>query len=159
MKNKEYHIEVSNRGNVFDPMGESARHDMVDLGIKGVKSVKVSQLYRITADSSQQEIDLLCGKLLSDPVTQRYLAVAAGRKTVPKGKYVVEVWPKPGVTDAVGESVMKAGKDMGIRGLLNINTGLRYYISGTAELTAEKIDTICGRLLANPVIQTYTILS
>jgi len=157
MKNKEYRIEVSNRENIFDPMGESARHDMVDLGIKGVKSVKVSQIYRIEAGSSPAEIDLLCGKLLADPVTQRYLTAAAGKKTGPKSKYIVEVWLKPGVTDAVGESVMKAGKDMGISGLLNINTGLKYYISGNTELTAEKINTICSRLLANSVIQTYTI--
>jgi phosphoribosylformylglycinamidine synthase len=62
---------------------------------------------------------------------------------------------KNGVTDTVAESVIKAARDMGIDKALKVKTGHKYVFNGPApEATLQQI---AKRLLANPMIQEYTI--
>lgn len=67
--------------------------------------------------------------------------------------WVVEVAYKPGVTDAVGDSVKKGINDLGIKKISKIATVQKYIIEG--DLNFKEIERICRDLLANSVIQTY----
>ena len=69
--------------------------------------------------------------------------------------WIVEVRFKPGVTDAVGESVIKGINDLGISGISAAQTGQEYRICG--RLHRRTIEIISRSLLANEVIQTFTI--
>ena len=76
-------------------------------------------------------------------------------------KYLTEVRIelKPGVIDAEGETIQKSLKLLGYP-VSNVKTVQVYDITIEAETIkdAEKnIDDACKRLLANPVIQNYSI--
>jgi len=70
-------------------------------------------------------------------------------------KWEVEVWYKPGVTDAVGDSVKKGVSDLGISGVTSVKTGQVYIIEG--KLDKKQVDKICSGLLANGIVQFYKI--
>ena len=72
-----------------------------------------------------------------------------------KMKYEVEVWYKPGVTDAVGDSVKKGIRDLNIKGTESVKTGQVYIISG--KLGTKDIEKICEGLLSNNVVQFYKV--
>ncbi|MBU2608745.1 MAG: phosphoribosylformylglycinamidine synthase subunit PurL, partial [Chloroflexi bacterium] len=113
------------------------------------------------ADLTPEQGDLIGGYLLSDPVTQDYrsFALAAGdgwsapgAQEGPGGQpYIIEVSHNPGVTDPVESTVMKAIKDLGVTAVNGVKTARRYLIHG--QLDEAELDTICSRLLVNPIIQ------
>jgi len=148
-RQKQVVVAVTYRRGVFDATGEIVKHDIVDLGIQGVQSVKVSSLYSIEGTLGGDRLKSLCRALLADPVTQEFRISGGGQK----GR-CIRVWFKPGVTDAVGESVMEACAAMGVSGVDRVRTGKEYVLTG--KLSADDRKRICERLLANTVIQTYT---
>ena len=68
-------------------------------------------------------------------------------------KWEVEVWYKPGVTDAVGDSVKKGIGDLGITKIDEVKTGQVYIIKG--KVNKKEIEKICKGLLANEIVQYY----
>jgi phosphoribosylformylglycinamidine synthase subunit PurS len=145
-------IEIFYKEGVFDATNEIIRHGIADLGVPGIESVVVTQLYSIDGTMGDKEITSLCGGLLADPVTQSY-RFEDGHSSGPGRS--VKVWYKPGVTDATGESVLKAAEDMGIRGIEKVHTGSKYMLCG--NISEEDIKKLCERLLANTVIQIFEI--
>ena len=101
----------------------------------------------------------MCSELLADPVIQDYTYQRFGdcsaSSTSETGVWTVEVRFKPGVTDAVGESVVKGIHDLGINGVCAARTGQKYWIFGNLDLNT--IETISRSLLANEVIQAFDI--
>jgi phosphoribosylformylglycinamidine (FGAM) synthase PurS component len=145
-------IEIFYKKGVFDATAEIVNRGIIDFGIDGVRSVKVSRLYKIENSLTIVEMRFLCENLLIDPIVQSFLINSKLSKT---DGHSIQVWYKPGVTDAVGKSVLKASRDMGIKGIDKVSTGSKYIISG--KLKQEDIKRICGRLLVNSVIQTYEV--
>jgi phosphoribosylformylglycinamidine synthase len=164
MNKRNYKIEISNKKNVVDIFGSGIKHDIIDLGINGVTSVNVSHIYRIQGNINIAGIRSLCKNLLVDPITQKYKIYIEHKDSsntkkntkVCSNRYTIEVWFKPGVTDTVGESVLKSSSDMGIKNITEIKTGTKYIITGK-NLKYKDIEKICNRLLANSVIQSYQI--
>ena len=70
-------------------------------------------------------------------------------------KWHVEVWYKPGVTDATGQSVKKGIEDLGIKTVTSVRSGQVYILDGRAS--KNDVRDICGKLLANGVIQNFII--
>ncbi len=70
-------------------------------------------------------------------------------------KYEIEVWSKPGVTDAAGDSVKKGIQDLNVKGVESVKAGQVYIISG--KITKKDAEKICSGLLSNNVVQTYKI--
>ena len=153
MKGKACIVEVFYKKGVFDAAAVSARHGMAELGISGAASVVISQLYRIESSLTAAEIRSLAKNALTDPVVQDFKVYA--KDTAKHQGYAVSVWYKSGVTDATGDSVLIACKDMGIKGIDTVSTGAKYVIKG--KLKPADIKRICERMLANTVIQTYEI--
>jgi phosphoribosylformylglycinamidine synthase len=155
-----YTIEVHHQKKFRDRHGEHVRHDAQDLGIGTVPVVTFAQVYRVEGAISADQAQLAAARLLTDPVTET-CTVTAVTTPAPRGAVKklsarqIEVWLKPGVTDTVAESVGKALKDMGIMQDVRIKTGQRYVFQG--PVTVKKLRQIAERLLANPMVQEYTL--
>ena len=160
-----YKIEIFHKDGVFDAEGEKVKSDIRDLGISGIKKVKTEQLYIINGNLTDKEIETVCKELLIDSVVQEYRIVDSpkmGRsQTITSHTqtesdiYSIEVFYKKGVTDAVGESTLKAIKDMGIENVNSVRTGRKYLLIGS--LAESDLGKIATRILANTVVQEYKI--
>jgi phosphoribosylformylglycinamidine synthase PurS subunit len=72
----------------------------------------------------------------------------------------VLVRPKEGVLDPQGQAVERALPALGFEGVSNVHVGrlieLELSDGGPEEVTA-RVDEMCERLLANPLIESYEI--
>ena len=74
-------------------------------------------------------------------------------------KTIVYVRLKDGVLDPQGITIHKALTQMGYEDFLSVRSG-RFFeleIKGDAANIDRKIDDICSKLLANPVIEKYSV--
>ena len=151
-------IEVSYKLETPDAIGQGILQDIADLGLIGVESVHTVQIYWIEGEVSSDAIERICTELLADPVTQNYAYSRSDNQ--PPGQsddsvWTIEVRLKPGVTDAVGDSVLKGLRDMGVLDIQTAQTGQKYRIHG--DLDQAKLEMISQQLLANEVIQIFEI--
>ena len=149
-----WRIEVCNKTGIFDSAGEGVKKDIEDLGIKGVESVEVVQVYIIEGDILRSGIKRIARELLADCVTQSYAfrsdPIAGGKRRAGKSS-IVEVTYNVGVMDPVEESVKKGILDLGVKGVESVKTAKRYIING--KLNGAKLKTVTEKLLINKVIQ------
>jgi len=73
----------------------------------------------------------------------------------PKARRYAEVWLKPGVTDPVAETTVRAIRDIGIGNDISAATGVRYVFKG--KVSRRTVEAICRSLLANGLIHDTTI--
>ena len=146
-------IEVSLKSHLPDARGLGLARDIYDLGISTVSSVHVTDIYWLDADLPIEKVDLICRRLLADPVTQNcWNGQGIKKRTKAKpASHTVEVTYNAGVTDPVEDSVMKAICDFGIADVKAVKTAKRYTIEG--KLDEAQLDLISRRLLVNPIIQ------
>jgi len=74
-------------------------------------------------------------------------------------KAIVYVRLKDGVLDPQGVTIHKALTQMGYEDFLSVRSG-RFFeleIKGDASNIDRKIDEVCSKLLANPVIEKYSV--
>jgi phosphoribosylformylglycinamidine synthase II len=151
-----HRIEVSLKSHLPDARGIGLVKDIHDLGITTVSEVRVVDIYWLDAELASDKLDLICQRLLADPITQEYQAFAslgdsAGGVEINEQTHTVQVAYNAGVADPVEETVMKAVRDLGIEGVSAVKTAKRYIIKG--QLSEEQLGTISDRLLVNPIIQ------
>ncbi|MDD2752877.1 MAG: phosphoribosylformylglycinamidine synthase subunit PurS [Candidatus Omnitrophica bacterium] len=151
---KKVTVEIKNKPEIYDASAAGTKHSIKDLGIKNVTETETSQLFVIEGNPDKKQLDRIINELLTDTVTQYGKISRVAEKH--GFNYVVDVFYKPGVTDAAGESALKAIKDMGIKTVNNVSTATRFYIKG--KLSKEEIQKICEKLLANLIIQNYFII-
>jgi phosphoribosylformylglycinamidine synthase len=75
-------------------------------------------------------------------------------------RVVVDVMPKPEILDPQGKAVLGALDRLGFAGIESIRQGKRFEIELDAEPTPKlvaEIERAAGTLLANPVIEDYTV--
>ena len=151
-------IEVSYKPETPDAIGQGILQDINDLGLTGVESVHTVQIYWIEGDINANAIERICAELLADPVTQNYVYSHSDNHAPKQSEdsvWTIEVRLKPGVTDAVGDSVLKGLRDMEIPDVQTAQTGQKYRIHG--RLNQAKLEMIAQQLLANDVIQIFEI--
>jgi phosphoribosylformylglycinamidine synthase len=141
-------IEVFTKKGLRDMRGEHVLNDILQAGID-VKKVEYSPVYAIEGINKTQA-SLIGKELLSDKITESFTTERRGAKAS-----VIKVWYKHGVTDAAGESVKKALRDLGIKNEVKVKTGHIYYISGAAN--KKVLEKIATSVLANTLIQEYEI--
>jgi phosphoribosylformylglycinamidine synthase II len=144
-------IEIRNKPEIFDAIGESTKKDILDIGIAGIKSVSFIQAYSLEGDLEQGGLERIARALLCDPITQEYAINEDFSFEHERNSHVVEVAYNPGVMDPVEESAKKAIGDMGIEKVKSIKTRRRFVLKG--ELTNDEISSITEKLLCNKVIQ------
>ena len=149
-----YRVEVSTKPGLPDARGESLRRN-----IAGIQSLTVTDLYFLKGALDEAAVSRLVGTLLHDPVVEQahWFALDADTATPnqPAGGWSVEVTLHPGVTDSVAESLLAGAALIEVEGLEQVATGQRYDLAG--DLTDAAVRRIAASLLANEVIQTWTI--
>ncbi|MBI5555029.1 MAG: phosphoribosylformylglycinamidine synthase subunit PurS [Elusimicrobia bacterium] len=152
----QYVIEVGYKDNILDALGESINKDIHDLGIKLVSKIKSVQIYKIDADLNFAQIEDICDKLLIDPITQEYVINKSIDAAASEKHFVIEVWFKKGVTDAVSDTVITGIKDLGFQAeRITVHTGAKYILYG--KLQTKEVKSIASKLLANNIVQDYFI--
>ena len=148
-----HRVEVRLKSHLPDARGRGLVRDIHDLGIETVSRVSVVDVYWLDADLAPDKLDLICRRLLADPVTQeyRYQTAVPVEGEVGTDYHTVEVAYNAGVTDPVEDTVMKAVRDLAIDEVRAVKTTRRYLIEG--HLDESQLETICNQLLVNPIIQ------
>lgn len=75
-------------------------------------------------------------------------------------KIIVDVMLKPDIRDPQGEAISRACQRLGFGEVLSVRQGKRFEVEvgGPAEPgTLERIGELAGELLANPVIEEFTL--
>jgi phosphoribosylformylglycinamidine synthase len=75
-------------------------------------------------------------------------------------KATVCVTLKPGLLDAQGKTVKSALESLGFKGVTDVRVGkyIELEITGTKAASAKReVESMCKKLLANPVVETYQI--
>ena len=73
---------------------------------------------------------------------------------------VVSVTLKRGLLDAQGKTVKSALESLGFKGLASVRVGKHIEIEldhRSAASAKKDVERMCKKLLANPVVETYTI--
>jgi phosphoribosylformylglycinamidine synthase len=72
-------------------------------------------------------------------------------------RVVVDVMLKPEILDPQGQAVINALPRMGVSDVTSVRIGKRIEIEFTGEPDLERAREIADKLLANPVIEDFTL--
>jgi phosphoribosylformylglycinamidine synthase PurS subunit len=72
-------------------------------------------------------------------------------------RVVVDVMLKPEILDPQGQAVHGALTRLGVAGVAGVRQGKRFEIELEGEIDRAALDTIAATLLANTVIEDYTV--
>ncbi len=75
-------------------------------------------------------------------------------------RVVVDVMPKPEISDPQGHAIAAALPSLGCTGVASVRQGKRFELELEGELDAVRLATIeriAGTLLANPVIENFVV--
>jgi len=148
-----YRVEVSPLEPGHDPRGEALVAEIGALGIPGVLSVAVTDLFFLEGELSPEAVERITQQLLVDPVIQRAQWMPLGQEQGVPG--AVEVVMLPGVTDNVASSLLKVSGMMGFGELQRAASGQRYTVRG--ELDRGTLHRVAREVLANEVIHTFSV--
>jgi phosphoribosylformylglycinamidine synthase II len=137
-----------------DPAADALLSDAHALGLKAVRRIERELLYFLEGRLSSAQREKLRTELLTDPIVQSGAWRDKPSKT-PAGAFVIEVALRPGVTDPVAEEIVRCAHMIGVQGVQRAATGTRFIIRGA--LSPKQRATLAKRLLANDVIQRFTI--
>jgi phosphoribosylformylglycinamidine (FGAM) synthase PurS component len=155
-----YRVEVTTKYGQDDPHGSDLLSQLPSIGLPANMDVRVSNLYEIAGNMTKNQAQQLSRDLLTDPVTQEYrMDKSASSPAFLIGPHWrVEVWPKPTVTDPVGESVRNAAKDLGLPRPAKVRTGKGYRILGK-QVKRSQVEKLLSKLLSNPVIHQTEVIA
>jgi phosphoribosylformylglycinamidine synthase II len=153
-----YKFLVQNKTN--DPRNGGYLQDAQILGYKHLKSIQVQDLFFTEGQLSQEDLQQLALKLLSDPVTQNvsWTELPAPLAQPEDDVVILEVALRPGVTDPVAEQLVRAAHELGLHGVHRAATGQRFVLC--FDKIADRKSTsqsIAKSLFANNVIQHWTL--
>ncbi len=133
---------------------KEVQHLLGSVEKQSIACLGVAAVFKLQGKFLPSEIETIVRELLCDPVVEVY---AVNDLPVEHGIYYADVWPKPGVADPVGGSVLKAIRDLKISTVLEASSGTRYVFSTMNDLQngtgARAIEQFASRALLNPLIQ------
>lgn len=144
-------IEVRDKEHIYDAIAEGLKKDIQDLGVKGVKGTEYIQVYTLEGNFSQKDLKRVALEVLTDSVSQECKYNGSFVEKTSRNVHVVEIAYNPGVMDPVQQSVEKAIRDIGIKGIKSVSTSKKYIIKGA--VSKKQVENISDRLLYNKVIQ------
>lgn len=143
-----------------DPRSGGYLRDAHSLGFQSLQSITLQDLYFIEGQLSQEELQQLALKLLTDPVTQSasWIELPTPLPSSEVDAVILEVSLRPGVTDPVAEQLVRAAHELGFDGVHRASTGQRYLLQ-LDEAAVKSLEplSLAKSLLANNVIQHWTI--
>ena len=72
-------------------------------------------------------------------------------------RVVVDVMPKPEILDPQGQAVAGALSRLGISGVADVRQGKHFELDVDDSVDDDTLHRIAGDLLANPVIEDWTV--
>ncbi|MFV0423663.1 AIR synthase-related protein [Oleidesulfovibrio sp.] len=149
-------IEVNLRPSVADTVGRKACDKIAEsLGITA-ETVQIVKVFTVEGLSEQQLQEVLQQGALHDPVLQEAsLAPAAG-----EADWFLEVGLRPGVTDNEGRTARETiAIVLGIKDRRSVSVYVANQYRITGNLSREDVERIGRDLLANELIQRFSIKS
>src|SRR5258706_8610538 len=146
--------------NSQDPRSNSYMQEARALGFDNLQRIVVHDLYFIEGQLSQEDLQQLTLKLLTDPVTQSasWMEIPAPPSTPQAEPVILEVALRPGVTDPVAEQIVRAAHELGFDGVHRAATGQRFLLSFDEAVDRSALaNKLAKQLLANPVIHHWTL--
>ncbi|OLL98944.1 Phosphoribosylformylglycinamidine synthase, PurS subunit [Pseudonocardia sp. Ae406_Ps2] len=70
---------------------------------------------------------------------------------------VVDVMPKPEILDVQGQAVTRALARIGVSGVSGVRQGKHFELEVSDGVDDETLHRLAGSLLANPVIEDWTV--
>lgn len=138
---------------------KEVQHLLNAAGLKGVKCSGIASVYRLEGDLTILDAEKVASELLCDPIVETF---AVNNHPSDKKACFADVWYKPGVTDAAGDSVLKAIAGMsGIKpgNIQRAFSGTRYeFTLGGAKSALGAVQDFVNRELLNPLVQECKII-
>ena len=153
-------IQVGLKPAIIDSFGEQTRKRIVsDLHLQA-ESVRTIKVFTVDAEITNEELAATACGPYCDPVTQDHSLGPLALDWDYQFDWLIEVGFRPGVTDNEGRTSAQALELLIDRKLSPgeaVYTSTQYLISG--KLSRSDAETIASKLLANELIQRYTVLS
>ncbi|MBN1855488.1 MAG: phosphoribosylformylglycinamidine synthase subunit PurL [Dehalococcoidia bacterium] len=146
-----HRIEVAFNTDLIDPREDGIMTGIRDLGVFSIQRVLVADVYWLDGALSPAQLDVLCGRLLSDPVAQKCRYDGGHVRDEESCLRQIEVTYNNGVTDTLQDTILKGIQDLDIGGVSKARSGTRYVLYGSAS--ESELDVITNRLLLNPIVQ------
>jgi phosphoribosylformylglycinamidine (FGAM) synthase PurS component len=154
-------IEIEPKKREWDPLADKVQAELLESGeTPQTAVVQTRKLYRIKGNFSPEQAEKIASGLLVDPVIEDYSIVDESpthkkKEKKPKPGFLLDVWPKVGVTDPIGETVEKGLRDLGMPGDLHASFAQRYLFPKITD--SKKLKTLAYRVLANELIHDLHI--
>lgn len=151
-ESKLWEIEITSVPTEVDREAARILSEAEHLGLSTIQTVSASRSFLIEGAISAEEMQGPAARLLADPVTERWTlrSLPESGKNGSSNEKRLSVLFKPGVTDNVGSSTLKALQDLGLKAEL-VATCRKYHFSLNAQ-TAE-LERLSARVLANDAIE------
>jgi phosphoribosylformylglycinamidine synthase subunit PurSL len=153
-------IQVGIKPAFNDSFGEKiARRIQTDLhlAVTGARTLKV---FTVDAEITREQLEAAAKGPYCDPVIQDYSLQSLALEWNRQFDWLIEVGFRPGVTDNEGRTAGQALEYLIGRKLAPgeaVYTSTQFLLSG--KLSRQDAETIAGKLLANELIQRFTIMS
>jgi phosphoribosylformylglycinamidine (FGAM) synthase PurS component len=156
----EFIVEITPKKASYDPLARTVRAELLEDGESPQSAhVVTSRLFRLQGDLSKRDVETIAIDLLVDPVVENSSWSEVSSKSPKKEKglkgCVIDVWPKSGVTDPVGDTLQKSLKDLGIHKDVVSSSAIRYIFPKAKD--PERLRSFAKRVLANSLIHDINI--
>ncbi len=148
-----WRIEVTIKPDLPDPAGTAAgmalAEALADAGLPLEGAVSSVRGFLLAAELPARQVKTFASEVLCDPVQEEFKIYAPGEEPVATGCRL-SILPLPGVTDAVGRSVVKAMQDCH---LPQASAGTYQAYLLPKEVSSDALVNAAQACLFNPVIQ------
>jgi phosphoribosylformylglycinamidine synthase len=150
-----YRFVVASHGE-RDPRDAGLLLDARALGFLRLQRIQCQALYFVEGQLTAKECQQLALELLIDPLVQscEWTRLPAAARQTDDGRVAIEVALRHGVTDPVAAELVRGAGELGLNGLRQASSGMRYLLDG---LDVGQACQLAERLLANPVIQRWAV--
>ncbi len=148
-----HRIEVTARPGFATEAAADVRARLAGLGL-ACERVVITRLFWVQGALSDPDRRHLRAILVDDVIEAAAWTDADTPCAPPAGGHVIEVSPKPGVTDSVAETLLGAARALGIDGVARIATGTRYTVYGAHPASAV---AAAAAALVNDVVQQWAV--
>ena len=125
-------------------------------GFKKLKIKELCSIYKLEGSFSESDLKKIAEEILCDPVAQKFFI----DKSPPNSKTLfLDVWYKPGVADPVGDTILKAVREIEIFKIEKAFSGIRYelLLPNGSRVIEKEIKIFANRNLLNPLVQECKI--
>ncbi|MDP1797312.1 MAG: phosphoribosylformylglycinamidine synthase subunit PurS, partial [Planctomycetaceae bacterium] len=145
-----WEVEIRPAAAEIDREGARIAHEAHAMGTRTIQAVRTARLFLLQGSLTEADVQRAAQTLLVDSVTETSTCRALGTAMHAADDTVVHVLYKPGVTDNIGQSALKALVDLGFN-VDAVATGRTFFFAKSAN--DEEVHRVAQRLLANDAIE------